>query len=601
MCGISGIAAPQGKYAQPELVGRMMSILKHRGPSSASVVASATGEVAFGMRTLAIVSPGIEFGPFTDPTTGVIVTYNGEIYGYRGVAERLGVDIEPADTDGDFVLKAYLRLGTAFLSDVDGMFAIAIYDPRHAVTFLIRDGVGQKPLYYRRVGKHLHFASEIKALVDGWDVPIDVPTSVISLETPVGTATPYAHVHLLEPGCLLRYDHRSGSTRVSRHWDITWAEKRSETDWVGAYADALAHSVEEQRYGGDHALLLSGGLDSGVLAYLMRPAVCYTVRSQFPQRDESGRAAAISRGIGADLVTIEPLPEDFRRVAFELVAALEYPVGNASLLPEYLCYEAIATSGIRVVCGGVGPDEHLLGYVRHMLALFGGEAVMREGLTSYAPLARRLDTESTRDDSTADRYLKLVLRGADSTGEVQNLIRRYFLHSGQRADRALTLTDQALSMPPLLLTADKLASAFSLKRRSPYLSKEIMGISFAAPSEWRIRSPRETKSLLRSAARRLGVPDWVITTEYSKQGFASSVPGWLNSELREWCDEWLEAALATDPPPVLAALFTRARTMSPAARYERTRTMGLLWALWWSARVRPKSAQAAELRTQGVA
>jgi asparagine synthase (glutamine-hydrolysing) len=572
--------------AELETVERMVGVLKHRGPDAVGIASSATGDAVLGMATLTIVTPGAGFGPFVDEKTGVTVTYNGEIYDFRNAAVRLGVALQPEDTDGNFVLRTYLKLGVDFVRQVDGMFAVAIHDPRSAVTFLIRDAIGQKPLYYRRSEGGLHFASEVKALLDDPDPAVDVPTSVLAVETPLGTTTPYVDVELLDAGTVLRYDHRTGAYRTWRHWAITDATAPPDADWVGLYATALSKSTQEQAYEGEHALLLSGGVDSGVLAYLIRPTVCYTVRYRgYPQLDESRRAEAISRETKSELVVIEPSPEDFQRVAPDIVAALDYPVGNASLLSEYLCYEAISQSSLRVIYGGIGPDEHLLGYVRHMLALFGPEAVMKAGLTAYAPLVDRLGPQHTCAEQVDSRYLRLVLRGPDDGDEARRVVAEQFRRAGLRADQALTLVDQSLSMPALLLTSDKLSSAFGLERRSPYLSKELMEISYAAPLEWRARTPVESKLLLRSAGVRLGVPEWIVTTEHSKQGFASPVPRWLTRDLRQWCDDRLEVAAAAHPPRVLAELFASARNASPHASYERTRMMGLLWALWWSSRV----------------
>ncbi|MGL4340258.1 MAG: hypothetical protein ACRCSP_07540, partial [Rhodoglobus sp.] len=268
------MVAAHGDLVQPEIVSRMVRDLGHRGPDAARMVASKAGDSVLGMTSLAIVSPGRGFGPYTDPATGVTVTYNGEIYDYRNVAARLGVELAPNDTDGSFILRAYLQCGAGFVDRIDGMFAIAIHDPCQALTFLIRDPIGQKPLHYRVVGAQLHFASEVKAILGDLSAAVDLPDTVVSVETPVGSVTPYSGVRLLEAGTTLQFDHRTGVFRIWKYWSITDAAQRSEADWVESYTQALLLSTQEQRSAGEEALLLSGGLDSGVLAHLMQPAVC---------------------------------------------------------------------------------------------------------------------------------------------------------------------------------------------------------------------------------------------------------------------------------------------------------------------------------------
>lgn len=86
--------------------------------------------------------------------------------------------------------------------------------------------------------------------------------------------------------------------------------------------------------------------------------------------------------------------------------------------------------------------------------------------------------------------------------------------------------------------------------------------------------------LLRIAAKQLGVPDSVTSTK-DKRGFASPVPSWLEGELASWCDEILDAALAAPMPPVLADLLQRGRSRRLAQKFDRTRMMALMWAIWY--------------------
>jgi asparagine synthase (glutamine-hydrolysing) len=609
MCGVCGVATPLGRTGDPALVRRMARTLHSRGPDASRVRAGGAGEAVFAMTTLAVVRPGHGFGPFVDPETGVMVTYNGELYGFEETAARRGIPLGPHDTDAAFVLCSYLREGLGFLDHVDGMYAMAIHDPREAATFLVRDRIGQKPLYYREVGGVLHFASETKALLEGPAVTVELPAAVTAVEVPVGRpATPYAGVELLEPGAVLRYDHRTGTTSAWRYWETAAcvrlsADRREWTadDWTEWYAAGLATSAQQHRGTGDHALLLSGGVDSGVLAYLLQPSLCFTVRYPgHPELDESERAAKICSDIGAELVVVEPTAADFARTAHRMVTALDYPVGNASLLPEYLCYEAIAQVGVRVVSAGIGPDEFLLGYVRHLMALFGPQAVLDAGFSGYASMAGRLSAAHLDDPSAPvrERYLRLLLRGPDD-GTVRTTVEETFAQPGLRPDQALTLVDQAVTLPALLLTSDKLSGAFGLERRSPFLTEELVTLSLTAPVGLRAGGPDRSKVLLRAAARRLGIPEWVVGNT-DKQGFASPAPRWLVGGLGPWCTEELTAALADDPPPALAALLRRGLSSSQSLPHERTRMIALMWALWWRARAAHDPGDADPRIAEGV-
>jgi asparagine synthase (glutamine-hydrolysing) len=135
----------------------------------------------------------------------------------------------------------------------------------------------------------------------------------------------------------------------------------------------------------------------------MRPPVCITVRYPGQARlDESAVAARIAADIGAELVIVEPTAEQFRAAVPGLVRALGYPMGNASTFSEHAAYSAAADLGLRVVVGGTGPDEFLLGYARHALAVFGPAAAFAEGLDAYRPLAATALGAHHRTDGTAE-------------------------------------------------------------------------------------------------------------------------------------------------------------------------------------------------------
>lgn len=342
---------------------------------------------------LRIVNPSGQIGPYLDAASGLLVTFNGEIYNFRQIASTWGIDLHPDDTDAHLVLRAWAKLGPACLDGLDGMFALAVYDPRETTLFLARDRLAQKPLYWRLDGGRLAFASEVSTLVGYGDAPIVVRPEMLAIETPIGVDTPYQGIQLLAPATVLAFDVASGSLDQRTWWSLDRAEPFTE-DYGRALAQVsglLAEQVPLRAPAGDFALLLSGGLDSSLLAYLMRPQLCVTVRYPGQDRlDESAQAAAVARDIGAELLVIEPGPEDFKATLPSIMSALDYPMGNASTFSEYMAYAAIAERGVRVVIGGLGPDEFLMGYIRHALALFGPEEVLAAGLTAYRPLAGKL-------------------------------------------------------------------------------------------------------------------------------------------------------------------------------------------------------------------
>jgi asparagine synthase (glutamine-hydrolysing) len=568
MCGIAGLAG--GDASRHEMtVGSMGASQAHRGPDGTMHAVSIDGRAVLAMNTLLIVDPQAMPGPYLDRPTGVLLAFNGEIYNFRQQVKAWGIELGARESDAHFLLRAWAKIGPSCLDGLDGMFALAVYDPRVRKLFLARDRLGEKPLYWRLDGGRLAFASEVTTLTGYGSAPPVLRPEMVSIETPTGADTPFQGIQLLAPATLMTFDTASGSLDLHTWWSL---EDRQ--PFEGTYQEALARftvvlaeQVPLRSPAGDFALLLSGGLDSSVLAYLMRPPVCITVRYPGQDRlDESKIATTIARDIGAELVVVEPDAVDFTTVLPRLVSALDYPMGNASTFSEYMAYGKASGLGLKVVVGGLGPDEFLMGYVRHALVLFGPDAVLTAGLKAYQPLAAKLMHTAEQSLDPAEAVTRLILRGPDPEGRIRDLVCGAMSQAGGDLARALTLADLATAWRPLVMTSDKLASAYGLERRSPYLARDLVELSYRLPAEHKIADPAEGKRILRDAAKALGLPREVWASR-DKLGFASPVPVWLNGPLAAWADDRIRTAL-TDAPAVWRPLLEGG--LKPGGRFDRT-------------------------------
>ncbi|MET9399418.1 asparagine synthase-related protein [Kitasatospora sp. NPDC002965] len=580
MCGLAGLAGADA-VRHHTTVAAMGLAQHHRGPDGTRHLTSTDGRAVLSMNTLLIVDTTAQPGPYQDPASGVVLTFNGEIYNYRQAAAGWGIQLEAGETDAHLVLRAWVKLGPGCLAGLDGMFAVAAYDPREGRLFLARDRLGEKPLYWRLDGGRLAFASEVTTLTGYGTAPLVVRPEMLSIETPTGVDTPFQGIQLLPPAGLLAFEIATGSLVQRTWWQLEGLEP-----WQGDYRTALARfstllaeSVPLRAPGSDFALLLSGGLDSSVLAYLMRPQVCVTVRYQGQDRlDESATAAVVARDVGAELVVIEPTAADFARCLPEIMHALDYPMGNAATFSEHMAYRAIAERGLRVVVGGLGPDEFLMGYVRHALVLFGPQAVLDAGLEAYRPLASKLLNAAGGPLDPAEAIVKLILRGSDPDGCMREVVADALRRAGGDLARGLTLADLATAWRPLVMTSDKLASAFALERRSPFLARDLVEFCYRLPVEHKIGDPAAGKRILRDAAKALGIPPEVWGSR-DKLGFASPVPSWLTGPLEPWATAQISAALDQAPRSLRPLL---AGGLRPGGRFDRTRMQSLMAAAWFN-------------------
>ncbi|MBY8846223.1 asparagine synthase-related protein [Streptomyces sp. SP2-10] len=392
----------------------------------------------------------------------------------RQQATAWGIPLGPRETDAHCVLRAFAKIGPSCLDGLDGMFALAVYDPRVGRLFLARDRLGEKPLYWRLDGGRLAFASEATTLTGYGPAPLVLRPEVLAIETPVGVDTLFQGIQLLAHATLLTFDIATGSLDQHTYWNLAGRQP-----FEGTYAEALAkfsvvlaEQVPLRAPACDFALLLSGGLDSSVLAYLLRPSVCVTVRYPGQDRlDESQIATRIAADIGAELVVVEPDPIDFTMVLPHMMSALDYPMGNASTFSEYMAYRKIADLGLKVAVGGLGPGEFLMGYIRHSLVLFGPDAVLDAGMDAYRPLAAKLMHAAGEDLAPADAVTRLVLRGHDPDGRIRDLIAIAMGTVDGDLARGLTLADLATAWRPLVMTSDKLASRRSGHDRRTRLAR----------------------------------------------------------------------------------------------------------------------------------
>ena len=286
MCGICGTAG----YVDRDALGRMTAALVHRGPDDGGVYVDDRAAIGLGSRRLAILDLSAKgHMPMTSAHTGATITYNGEVYNYRELRRELVARGHTfvSDTDTEVVLRGYEEWGRGVLARLNGIFALAIWDPRTAELTLARDRFGVKPLYYTTDGGALTFASEVKALVaggyrpDGLD-PVALHRYLAYLWVPA-PRTMFPGVAKLEPATFLVW--RPNSLTQETFWQPDFAPNRdtSPTDLAVELRELLLEVVGRQlRSDVPLGMFLSGGLDSTALLALASCASasaprCYTI------------------------------------------------------------------------------------------------------------------------------------------------------------------------------------------------------------------------------------------------------------------------------------------------------------------------------------
>lgn len=390
MCGIAGWFGPSGLAQAPEdTIRTMLARIAHRGPDGSGTATLADGAGMLGHLRLAVIDPECGIQPVWSRDGRSVLVFNGEIYNYRALRERLsGVGIAwRTQSDSEVLLELLLREGPAALNQLRGMYAFAFWDGVRRRALLARDPTGIKPLFLRDAGATLWFASEAKAFpsTPEWQPELDASQLhlLLNLRYPAGGSGLMRGVTQLAPGSCLEW-----TTQGARESRIE-PPSMATVDAAGirdAVMDSIrAHLVADVPV----ASYLSGGVDSGIVTYgasRLNPGnlASFTIDAGDDPR-EAANAAETARWLGIPnrMAALAPVGPD---TLTWLLWHLEVPKVNAL---QSAAVAQLAAQQVKVCLSGLGGDELFVGYRAHRH--LATAATASSGLGPFAaPLGRML-------------------------------------------------------------------------------------------------------------------------------------------------------------------------------------------------------------------
>jgi asparagine synthase (glutamine-hydrolysing) len=632
MCGFSGVLQAGGRDRDPAAsLRRMTSALRHRGPDAAGEWVDVDAGVALGHRRLSILDlSGAGSQPMRSASDRFVLTYNGEIYNFlelRAELMDLGARFR-GGSDTEVMLAAIEAWGLhGALGRFSGMFAFALWDRRERALHLVRDRLGEKPLYYGVMNGALLFGSELKALKAHPRFSSEVDPGALALYLRYGyVPTPYTiyrDVKKLEPGSVLTA--RAGELSRYTYWSAREVAERgaaspergSERELLDELEKILRRTVRQEMLS-DVPLgaFLSGGIDSSTLVALMqaeggRPVRTFTIGFHEKAYDEAEHARKIAAHLGTDHTELYVSPAEAMAVIPKLPALYDEPFADASQIPTFLVAE-LARRHVTVAISGDGGDELFGGYNRYFWGprLWRGmRAFPARGRAWAASQVRRVPAE--RWDGWVARLAPALprayrvssqghkmhqLAGVLSAESGQALYHRLlsgvedprpFIAGGIEpltllADRAgwpdfklveqMMFLDLVTYLPDdILVKVDRATMGVSLESRAPLLDHRVAEFAWRLPLSMKIRGG-QGKWLLRQLLYRR-VPRALI--DRPKMGFGVPVSAWLRGPLREWARELLA------PERLAKEGFFDARAIATAWRQHETGWLDwdrLLWA-----------------------
>ncbi len=381
MCGITGLI----NCGDEILLEKMTSIIEHRGPDDSGMKWFPNSNSGFGHRRLSIIdlSP-LGHQPMSNDGGNLWITFNGEIYNYKEVRSQLtarGYKFK-SHSDTEVIIKAYEEWGVDCLEKFNGMFAFAIYDIINRKLFAARDRAGVKPFYYAQMGDSFIFGSEIKSLLTtGLLSPeIDYEAVYTPIHFQIAPKTGFKNISKLLPGHYCTFE--DGKFEQKPYWIIIPNENYSgtEKEATDKLEELLISSTDYQMVADvPVGLLLSGGLDSSIIAALMVKNTDKKIKSftiKFHQEDlklqgnvdDSYYAKKVAETFGFEHIEILIEP-DIIDLFPKMVWHLDEPIADPSAINTYLISKAARDNGIVVLLNGMGGDEIFGGYRSYLACL----------------------------------------------------------------------------------------------------------------------------------------------------------------------------------------------------------------------------------------
>ncbi len=544
MCGIVGFSG-----RDPELIGRMMESITHRGPDSGGMKENV--EFTFGMRRLSIIDVAGGEQPLVSPESGVSIVFNGEIYNHPELRAELsgrGHRFFTDHSDTETILRAYEEWGDQCVEHLTGMFAFAVYDPSRHELFLARDRLGIKPLYYYANGPKFVFGSEFKALFQDAEVPRRPNEQVLLgfLMHRVHDSTEetfYEGVSRLLPGHWMAVG-PEGVRRIKQYWSPAispeFSSSKSDAEYAEEFYELFSkvvkrHMISDVPVG----VTLSGGLDSSGIASIMREQMdrgadthtagtLYTFSALFPGQtiDESDYIHEVERAVGSIPHYAYPTVDKFWDEMGEWIWYQEEPTISSAPYAYYSVYK-IAHEHVKVVLSGNGGDELLAGYIPYF------RAYLTSALDQRKLLAAGRELWAGRD--LYNGFIKAALRSGNTRGQggmsMRSLLavgddqlRSVDFRPDRNLNRRLGQDILKFSTPNLLRYEDKNSMAFSIESRVPFLDHELVEYVLALPIDQKIKKGWN-RFVYRNAMK--GHMPELNRTRRSKIGFTNPEVDWI--------------------------------------------------------------------------
>lgn len=549
--------------------------MQHRGPDAEGLYFESfnAGNIGLGHRRLSILDLSEAANqPFYSKDRRYVMVFNGEVYNYKEVALKYAIQTTTT-SDSEVILEAFAQNGIRCINDFNGMFAIAIWDTRDEVLYLVRDRFGVKPLVYYHHNQEFAFASELKALLQ---LPYPKKINTAALQDYLFTE------YIPGPHCILEHYYKlpnghyltlqKGKMEIKPYYEFSSRiiarplPPRKENDVLDEFESLLASSVKYRQISDvPIGAFLSGGTDSSLICALFQkqntaPVNTFTIGFDVEGYDESRSAASVAAILKSNHSETHLSDKTSMSIVDKLVDYYDEPFAAPSTIPSYLVSN-VARKQVTVAMSGDGGDELFMGYgyydlYRKLKKLYRLDPGIGRRLikTVFSRMGSRYERGS-RLFGLPSRDLLVHLWSEQqymySEKEIGTLLNTKEVHlsaksAWEKTDRMALSDFEKISLfdidqylaHNLLYKMDIASMASSLEVRNPYLDYRVMEFAYNLPQEFKIRNG-VSKYLMKKLLERYLPKELVYRRKW---GFPAPVGNWLTRDLAYLIDQWLNPA-----------------------------------------------------------
>jgi asparagine synthase (glutamine-hydrolysing) len=583
MCGINGIINRDSKneYELGKALTEMNDLIIHRGPDDhgSYIDLSQNYSLGMGMRRLSIIDLTTGHQPMFSDNKSIAIVFNGEIYNYRGLRQKLisaGINFNTT-SDTEVILRLYEQKGVDSFKELDGMFAFSLHDKIKNKLYITRDFFGEKPLYYTKTDTDFVFGSELKSLLHYLKYQPEICHKGLNLYFRLtyipSPYTIFKNIYKLESNHFITYDLETHEFNIEKISDNEITPKRSINfkDAKEEVFNTVMKSVESRSVA-DVSLgtFLSGGVDSSIVSYCLseisnKKIETFSIGFEKKSYDETDKSQVVAKLINSNHHEFIVKENDFEERVDQILLNFDEPFADSSALPTYLVSKH-ASDYVKVALTGDGGDEVFGGYNKYYMGRLNTKytSLVPEGIHNKLEKSTR-KLLYTKDDNRGKRfrfnrllkainydgnqYWNIISLGFTNDENEQLFNKEYVLGSlfseykqklNQHCPKTLTdfrMVDKNISLEgDMLVKVDRTSMLCSLECRAPFLNRDLWNLANSLPEKF-LMNGWNKKYILKEAFSDY-FPKGFLNK--SKSGFGVPVGDWLRGSLSEELKSYIE-------------------------------------------------------------